>query len=138
METEAEVEKSVALIKEAASTRAVPSGIVLKALLQLEKKKLAVRFSLSNASHHKTGPCELLPYESLRHGRDVPWTCLFGNGMLLIVRMGVQDDSYSDAVGGGKGGKRWKLVYNASVYSSFHNERNLSKKIWILQEDCQS
>ena len=41
--SEAEVERDVALLKQAANTMAVPSAAVLSALMRLEKKKLAVR-----------------------------------------------------------------------------------------------
>lgn len=40
--SEADVERDVALLKEAANTRAVPTAAVCQALIRLEKKKLAV------------------------------------------------------------------------------------------------
>lgn len=42
MEAGAEVEKAVAVLKQAAATGTVPTAVVCKALVQLEKKKLAV------------------------------------------------------------------------------------------------
>ncbi len=44
METEAGIEKAVAVLKQAATTCAVPAAAVCQALVQLEKRKLAVSF----------------------------------------------------------------------------------------------
>lgn len=42
METEAGIEKAVTVLKEAASTGAVPPAAVCQAFVELEKRKLAV------------------------------------------------------------------------------------------------
>lgn len=117
METEAGIEKAVTILKQAASTGAVPAAAVCRAFVELEKKKLAV----SASAGHSCPCCRPWKLKSLisnsnawllsptRLGRSPKHLMLILEKMQL--NRSLQDDSYDDAVGGGKGGKRWRLSF---------------------------
>ena len=52
METEAGIEKAVTILKQAASTGAVPAAAVCQAFVELEEKKLAVSPALQLPCWH--------------------------------------------------------------------------------------